>query len=49
MTEQRQGTSSGIGSVTVYPPVFDGATLCNVSVVATPPKSGRLVAAVFAY
>jgi hypothetical protein len=29
--------------------VFDGATLCNVSVVATPPKSGRLVAAAFAY
>jgi hypothetical protein len=49
MTEQHQGTSKGVGTVTVYPPVFDGATLCQVSVVATPPKSGRVVAAVFAY
>jgi hypothetical protein len=49
MTEQRQGTARGVGSVTIYPPVFDGATLCNVSVVATPPKSGRVVAALFVY
>ncbi len=49
MTEQYQGTTRGVGTVTVYPPVFAGATLCQVSVVATPPKSGRLVAAVFAY
>ena len=49
MTEQHQGTARGVGLVTVYPPVFAGATLCNVSVVATPPKSGRVVAAVFAY
>jgi hypothetical protein len=49
MTEQHQGTARGVGTVTVYPPVFDGATLCNVSVVATPPTSGRVVAAVFAY
>jgi hypothetical protein len=49
MTEQHQGTSRGVGLVTIYPPVFDGATLCQVSVVATPPKSGRVVAAVFAY
>ena len=37
----------GVGTVTIYPPVFDGATLCQVSVVATPPKSGRVAAAVF--
>jgi hypothetical protein len=49
MTEQHQGTARGVGLVTVYPPVFGGATLCNVSVVATPPTSGRVVAAVFAY
>jgi hypothetical protein len=49
MTEQHQGTTRGVGTVTVYPPVFDGATLCQVSVVATPPKSGRVVAAVFAF
>ena len=49
MTAQHQGTTSGVGTVTVYRPVFDGATLCQVSVVATPPKSGRVAAAVFAY
>ena len=49
MTEQHQGTARGVGVVTVYPPVFDGATLCTVSVVATPPRSGRVAAAVFAY
>jgi hypothetical protein len=49
MTEQHQGTARGVGTVTVYPPVFDGATLCQVSVVATPPKSARVTAAVFAY
>ena len=49
MTNQNQGTLRGVGTVTVYPPVFDGATLCQVSVVATPPKAGRVVAAVFAY
>jgi hypothetical protein len=49
MTSQHQGTARGVGTVTVYPPVFDGATLCYVSVVATPPKSSRLVVAVFAY
>ena len=49
MTEQHQGTARGVRTVTVYPPVFGGATLCQVSVVATPPKLGRVVAAVFAY
>jgi hypothetical protein len=49
MTEQHQGTTRGVGTVTVYPPVFDGATLCQVSVVATPPKSGRVIAAVYAF
>jgi hypothetical protein len=49
MTDQHQGTARGVGTVTVYPPVFGGATLCQVSVVATPPKSGKVVAAVFAY
>lgn len=49
MTEQHQGTAAGVGSLTVYPPVFAGATLCSVSVNATPPKTGRVAAAVFAY
>jgi len=49
MTAQHQGATSGVGSVTVYPPVFDGATLCYVSVNATPPKTGKVAAAVFAY
>jgi hypothetical protein len=49
MTDQHQGTSKGVGLVTVYPPVFAGATLCNVSVVATPPKLGKVVAAAFVY
>lgn len=49
MTQQYQGSASGVRSVTVYPPVFDGATLCTVSVVATPPKAAKVTAAVFAY
>jgi hypothetical protein len=49
ITEDHQGTASGIGTVTVYPPVFDGATSCNVSVNATPPKSAKAAAAIFAY
>jgi hypothetical protein len=45
--EEHQGKLSGVGSVTGYPPVFDGATLCYVAVNATPPAKARVSAAVF--
>jgi hypothetical protein len=45
--EEHQATVSGIGSVTVYPPVFAGATQCYVAVNATPPANARVSAAVF--
>jgi len=48
ITEQHQGTSRGVGTVTVYPPVFDGATRCDVSVNVTPPANAKAAAAVFA-
>jgi hypothetical protein len=47
--EQHQGTARGVGTVTVYPPVFDGATRCTVSVNVTPAKNAKAAAAVFAY
>lgn len=47
--EQHQGTARGVGTVTLYPPVFDGATLCTVSVNVTPAKNAKVAAAVFAY
>jgi hypothetical protein len=47
ITEEHQATVSGVGSVTVYPPVFGGATQCYVAVVATPPANARASAAVF--
>ena len=46
--EQNQGTSRGVGTVTVYPPVFDGATRCTISVNVTPAPTARAAAAVFA-
>jgi hypothetical protein len=49
ITEDHQGTVSGVGTVTVYPAVFDGATSCNVSVFATPPNNATAAAAIFAY
>jgi hypothetical protein len=45
--EEHQAKVSGVGSVTVYPPVLDGATQCYVSVNATPPAGARANAAVF--
>lgn len=48
INEQHQGTTRGVGSVTVYPPVFDGATSCTVSVNVTPAKNAKVAAAVFA-
>jgi hypothetical protein len=45
--EEHQGRLSRVGSVTVYPPVVEGATLCYVSVNATPPATARVSAAVF--
>jgi hypothetical protein len=47
--EQHQGTARGVGTVTVYPPVFDEATRCTVSVNVTPAKNAKVAAAVFAY
>lgn len=46
--EQHQGTTRGVGTVTVYPPVFDGATRCTISVNVTPAFGARAAAAVFA-
>lgn len=47
VVEEHQATVSGIGSVTVYPPVFDGATQCYVAVNAYPPANATVSAAVF--
>jgi hypothetical protein len=48
-TESHQGKLSGVGRITYYPPVFEGATLCDVSVNTDPIKGARVVAAVFSY
>ena len=45
-TEQNQATVTGVGRVTAYPHVLDGATLCNVSVTIRV-ANGRATAAVF--
>ena len=45
--EEHQATVRGIGSVTVFPPVFAGATQCYVAVNAYPPANGKVSAAVF--
>jgi hypothetical protein len=44
---EQQATVRGIGSVTVYPPVFAGATQCYVAVNAYPPTKAKVSAAVF--
>jgi hypothetical protein len=41
-------TSSGVHTVTAYPPSFPGATLCYVTVSANAPGTAKLTAAVFA-
>ena len=48
MTSQDQATVTGIHKVVVYPPVFGGATLCNVSVTIRV-VGGRANAAIFDY
>jgi hypothetical protein len=46
-TQENQQTLTGLHNVTAYPPVFDGATLCYVSVTASAGR-GSINAAVFA-
>jgi hypothetical protein len=45
--EEHQARVRGVGTITVYPPVLDRATLCYVSVNATPPAHTRVRAAIF--
>jgi hypothetical protein len=46
-TEDYSGKLSAVGRVTHYPPVFDGATLCYVTVNTEAVKGARVVTAVF--
>lgn len=48
-TEDYSGTLSGVRRITHYPHVFDGATLCYVSVNAAAIRGARVSAAVFSY
>jgi hypothetical protein len=48
-TEDYSGKLSGVGRVTYYPPVFDRATLCYVTVSTEAIKGARVVTAVFSY
>jgi hypothetical protein len=48
-TEDYSGKLSGVGRVTYYPPVFDGATLCYVTVNTDAIKGARVVTGVFSY
>ena len=48
-TEDYAGKLSGVGRVTYYPHVFDGATLCYVTVSTDALKGARVVTAVFSY
>jgi hypothetical protein len=48
-TEDHTGKASGVGRITVYPPVFDGATLCDVSVNTAAINGGKATVAVFSY
>lgn len=48
MTQQRQGTVTGVHRVVAYPPVLTGATDCTV-VVTIRVLSGRATSAVFSY
>ena len=47
LDETHQGTMNAVGSVIVYPPVLQGATLCFVSANVTLPGKGRAAAAIF--
>jgi len=48
-TEAYSGKLSGVGRITYFPHVFDGATLCDVALGIRPVKGARVKAAVFAY
>ena len=48
-TEDYSGKLRGVGRVTYYPHVFDGATLCYVTVSTNVTKGARVVSAVFSY
>jgi hypothetical protein len=48
-TESYSGKLSGIGRITSYPHVFDGATLCDVAVNTEPVKGARVSIGVFSY
>jgi hypothetical protein len=48
MTTQNQATLMGVHKLVAYPPVFGGATLCNVSVTIRV-AGGRANAAIFDY
>jgi hypothetical protein len=48
MTNQDQAIITQARRVVAYPPVFDGATLCTVSVTVRVP-AGRATAAIYAY
>jgi hypothetical protein len=48
-TEDYSGKLSGVGRVTYYPHVFDGATLCYVTVRTDAIERARVVTAVFSY
>ena len=49
MTEENQGTITGVHLVNAYPPVLDGATTCYVWVNAGAGGTARVSAAIFAY
>jgi hypothetical protein len=48
-TESYSGKLSGVGRITSYPHVFDGATLCDVAVNTDPVKGARVSIGVFSY
>jgi len=48
-TENYQGKLTGVGRVTSYPQVFDGATLCYIWINTAAIKGARVSAAVFSY
>jgi hypothetical protein len=48
-TEDYSGKLSGVGRVTYYPPVFDRATLCYVTINTDAIEGARVVTAVFSY
>jgi hypothetical protein len=49
MTEEDQGTLTGVKRVTAYPPALQDATLCYVWVNARAPGAAKVTAAIFKY